>query len=147
MSEKPQGKWRCRVCKTVWDGSQLYQDPARTATVWTCGNLFCGAICDQVPDHPASIVKTSTHQAPRIDGYIHTQNSSGLTEADVLADVAEGRRAHALIKPFSPDDRIKWAIYFPVEMVDLHFIERIEEEPEKVLIEPETLLPRKRGFS
>ena len=41
-------KWRCRICGTLWDESQTYDDPIRTAIVHTCGNLLCGAMCDKV---------------------------------------------------------------------------------------------------
>ena len=42
---KPTGNFKCRVCGNVWGGEQLYQDPAETATVWTCQ---CGGTCDRI---------------------------------------------------------------------------------------------------
>ena len=51
---KPVGQWKCRVCKSVWHGSQLYQDPMYTVTVWTCGDLECGGTCDRIPSEIAA---------------------------------------------------------------------------------------------
>ena len=50
MATKPDEKWKCRACGAVWDGSELYRDPQRIGFHWTCGNLFCGADCDRLPD-------------------------------------------------------------------------------------------------
>ena len=46
--DKPEGKWKCRACGAVWDGNQLYDDPAWSIKQWTCGNLLCGGVCDRV---------------------------------------------------------------------------------------------------
>lgn len=45
--DKPTGNWKCRACKTVWGGYQLYQDPSSTAVKWTCADLACGGTCDK----------------------------------------------------------------------------------------------------
>jgi hypothetical protein len=50
MATKPDGKWKCRACGTVWEGWQLVLDPQRLGTTWTCANYFCGAYCDRLPD-------------------------------------------------------------------------------------------------
>lgn len=44
----PDGKWKCRACKSVWDGSQLVLDPMSTEVKWTCGDYFCGGSCDRI---------------------------------------------------------------------------------------------------
>lgn len=46
--DKPDGKWKCRVCGSVFDGSQLVLDPTSTAVKWTCSDYFCGGTCDPV---------------------------------------------------------------------------------------------------
>lgn len=51
---KPIGQWRCRACKLVWHGSKLYQNPMYTVTVWTCGDLECGGVCDLIPSEVAA---------------------------------------------------------------------------------------------
>lgn len=52
---KPEGKWRCRACGKIWDGSQLHEKPGYTSPPppfpppwWTCHDLFCGGTCDRV---------------------------------------------------------------------------------------------------
>ena len=41
-------KYGCRACGTIWDESETYDDPLNTWNHHTCGNLGCGAICDEV---------------------------------------------------------------------------------------------------
>ena len=46
---KPEGKWRCRACGRIWDGSQLYEKLGYTnPRWWTCHDLFCGGTCDRI---------------------------------------------------------------------------------------------------
>jgi len=50
MPDKPKGRFRCVACKKVWDGNELYQDPSALGVRWTCGDLFCGANVQKLPD-------------------------------------------------------------------------------------------------
>lgn len=47
-SNKPEGKYKCRACRQVWDGSELHLSPFHTGTTWTCADYFCGGTCDPV---------------------------------------------------------------------------------------------------
>ena len=57
---KPDGKWKCRVCQTVWDGSQLKDDPMSTAVKWTCADYFCGGTCDRQVEEKQEEVQCQT---------------------------------------------------------------------------------------
>jgi hypothetical protein len=59
---KPLGYYRCRACKTVWKGEQLYQDPQSSVLKWTCGDLFCVGAVDGIP--PDEIVATLNAAQP-----------------------------------------------------------------------------------
>lgn len=41
---KPEGRFQCVACNTVWEGSQLIRSPYHQDAVWTCGDAFCGAM-------------------------------------------------------------------------------------------------------
>ncbi|HUV95767.1 MAG TPA: hypothetical protein VMX14_13210 [Anaerolineae bacterium] len=49
LPDKPTGTFRCLACGRTWQGHELYQDPTKTITTWTCGDLTCGAIVEPVP--------------------------------------------------------------------------------------------------
>jgi len=63
---KPNGKWECSLCRRVWDGSELYEEPRSTSaqTTWTCHDLTCGGVCHPVrePQQPATALKQETAQ-------------------------------------------------------------------------------------
>lgn len=46
---KPTGKWKCRACGNVCDGSELHLS-TRHAHTWTCSNIFCEGTCDPVKE-------------------------------------------------------------------------------------------------
>lgn len=49
QSTRPQGRFRCRVCGEVYDGSQVNPNP-QAAGRWTCGDRFCGGVVDKVSE-------------------------------------------------------------------------------------------------
>ena len=59
---KPNGKWECRLCKSIWEGSQLYEEARFTSTTWTCHDLTCGGICHPVREiqQPDTALKHET---------------------------------------------------------------------------------------
>ncbi|MFA6099230.1 MAG: hypothetical protein WCV50_06870 [Patescibacteria group bacterium] len=49
-SEKPIGTFRCVVCQSLWDGSQLMASSRSYG--FRCGNPFCGACVRKISDKP-----------------------------------------------------------------------------------------------
>ena len=89
---KPVGQWKCRACKSVWHGSQLYQDPMYTVTVWTCGDLECGGTCDRIPSEIAA--EQNAHLTPEsLASSQAVSNSSALEQSDGVPPPAQAQVA------------------------------------------------------
>lgn len=43
MDDKPEGTFKCLVCKTICNGSKLRRDPSRLGCPFVCSDPFCGA--------------------------------------------------------------------------------------------------------
>lgn len=55
-SDKPQGTFKCSVCKTIWDGVQLMRDPSKIGCPVVCGDPFCGAGVIKLSDEAKNYV-------------------------------------------------------------------------------------------
>ena len=50
LNDKPKGKFRCPCCRKVWDGSELFLDTNIVGGRWTCGDLTCGCLVQQIEE-------------------------------------------------------------------------------------------------
>ena len=89
---KPVGQWKCRACGEKWQGSQLYQDPMFTVTVWTCGYLECGGVCDRIPSEIAA--EHNAHLTPEsLASSQAVVNASALEQSDSVPPPAQAQVA------------------------------------------------------
>jgi len=59
-SNNAYAKFRCRSCGRVWNADQVYQDERPTAARWTCGDLMCGGIVDEI--HIPTDIKSTSNE-------------------------------------------------------------------------------------
>jgi len=84
--EKPKGKFKCRACNSIWDGSQLVLDPMSTAVKWTCADYFCGGTCD--PEYTlADYTKDHEEESKNMAQAMRNQHEA--EETMIAAGIAE----------------------------------------------------------
>ncbi len=112
----PERKWKCGVCKTIWQESQTIFDGERR----TCGDVFCGAnvylVKEQDSKQPPSLGAFFTF----VNGLGHDSLVSNVDMIDVQngadhipGEVTEARRTGLIVQFVQDRPKAEWYWLMP----------------------------------